>query len=543
MQANSYLGLWGHVFEAPGSKNKNEAVVTGPASPIVAGLADRLHQAAGEWRTEADEVRSRLIQRLGGGNTILGKAAAAAGEEREAASAFMSETFNQLFGGNINKDMPVEGNAAATAENSNAASISTTDTLSLLDRMQARLGLDGKVDARQLAALAAIQGLALSSLRKHLAAAQSENHLDTPASGVVKTLSAATTEANDGTNYLYDPLRHSFSKLGVALPESMVSHFEGEWCLRLQNFANAAGYRSVYLGGVPCSGSGTAVMTKASPLVLPSSPPSLASAVASSPPATAMLQWNSEAAFSLDCSVNSPQIEDNGDQNSEEDSLYTGVSAMWHAASSELSAALQAKTMQCSLAVSSVAGNEVTPSSSSSSSQTQSAGSGAVLHSSQNVPAFNPHKLHAIKLRVCNLPVQSAAGGGTATTGTASSSTSTTTSSGAGSINVHGLKVNNRHLAVDSIQGHSSNECHVALVRLPTRALADGFVFNGYVTLEKGGSTAGGVYNVGEMASVEMQIGSLRLLSSSPVSGVEGAAVEVDGVVLPSPLPPPPPQP
>jgi len=518
MQVNSYLGLWGHVFDASSSK-KNGKALTGPASPlhVGGGLADRLQHAAGEWKAEADEVRSRLIQRIGGGDSVLEKI----GEEREAASSFMSETFNQLFGSTDDKDKDKDSVATDTA-----AGISTTDTLSLLDRMQERLGIDEKLDARQLAALAVMQGLALSSLRKHLAA----NRAITDA-GSIKSASSDGTDA--ATSRLYTP----FSNLGIALPESMVSHFEGEWCLRLQNFANAAGYQSVYLGQAPCSSVGTTgAMTKS----LPQAQPLLsttASATTTLAPATAMIHWNSEAAFSLDCGIESPAIDPFGEEieNAEEkgeESFYSGVSAMLHAArtkaSSELSAALQAKTMECSLAVS-VSGDEIAPQSSHSQS---SGGSGTVLHSSQTLPVFNPHRLNAIKIRICNLPVHSL---GSTSTGTPDSSLPEATPSAA-SINLHGLQVNNRHLAVDSLQGHPSDECHVALVRLPSRALADGFVFNGYMTLEKG-NTAGNtaLYNVGEMASVEMQIGSLRLLSSS----VDGASGEFG--ILPPPPPPPPP--
>ncbi|KAG7667305.1 hypothetical protein NADE_002899 [Nannochloris sp. 'desiccata'] len=510
MQGNSYLGLWGHVFD--GSSSEKTEAATGPAPPpllVKGGLADRLQHAAGEWRAEADEVRSRLIQRIGGGGTtVLEKLG-----DREAASSFMSETFNQLFGSADDKD-----SSGAADYSDTAAAISSTDTLSLLDRMQERLGIDGKLDARQLAALAAVQGLALSSLRKHLAANSA-----TSDTGSVKSASADDNDAS--TNSIYDH-RHTFSNLGIALPESLVSHFEGEWCVRLQNFANAAGYRSVYLGGAPCSSSGTTgAMTKS----LPQTQPLLSTTPSTTTPAAAMIHWNSEAAFSLDCSIESPvsdtseeDVEDSAAAEEEEESFYSGVSAMLHAArtkaSSELTAALQAKTMGCSLAVS-VNGGEISPQSSHSQS---SGGSGTVLHSSQTLPVFNSHRLNAIKIRICNLPVHSLGSTptGTDATTTLSSSVSGATTSAA-SINLHGLKVNNRHLAIDSLQGYPSNDCHVALVRLPTRALADGFVLNGYMTLEKGntvGNTA--LYNVGEMASVEMQIGSLRLLSSS----VDGAS-------------------
>jgi len=503
MQGNSYLGLWGHVFDASSSKKNEAPTTTGPAPPpflVRDGLADRLHAAAGEWRAEADEIRSHLIQRIGGGdNTVLGKI----GEDREAASSFMSETFNQLFGSTNDKDSPV-----ATSSSSSEIperTLSTTDTLRLVDRMQERLGLDGKLDARQLAALAAVQGLALSSLRKHLAA--------TSATTDTESIKSARVEGTDATTTnIYDP-RHSFSKVGIALPESMISHFEGEWCMRLQNFANAAGYRSVYLGQAPCNSVGTmGAMTKSLPQTqgllstTPSPPPPLAAA---------MIRWNSEAAFSLDCGIKSPVVDPSGEDKDNEDSqgesFYSGVSAMLHAArtkaSSELTAALQAKSMECSLAVS-VSGGEIAPQSSHSQS---SGGSGTVLHSSLTLPVFTSHRLNAIKIKICNLPVHSLGG-----------STVTTTTSPPGatpSINLHGLKVNNRHLAIDSLQGHPSDDCHVALVRVPTRALADEFVVTGYMTLGKGNTvgTNTALYNVGEMASVEMQIGSLKLLSSSVV--------------------------
>jgi hypothetical protein len=471
------------------------------------------------------------MQRIGGGagTAVVGKAAT--GEEREAASSFMTETFNQLFG--ANKDSQI----AATASVDTDASISTTETLSLLDRMQERLGLDGKLDAKQLAALAAVQGLALSSLRKHLAAAGKGSSTTENAS------TKASSSVLDTRDSIYDPSRHiTFTKLGLSLPDSMTSHFEGEWCLRLQNFANAAGYRSVLLGGVPCNGisisSSSAVAAKLFPqtqVAATTAPPT--------PPATAVLHWNSEAAFSLDCGIKEPHLEPSQEV---EESIYSGISAMLHAArakaSSEITAALQAKTMECTIAVSAAAAAGT----SSGISGSENTSSGAVLHSSQTLPLFNAHKLNAIKIRICNIPIQTAGPAISNPTPTTSGvSTIGATGSPTGLINVHGIKVNNRPLIVDSLQGHPSNECHVALVRLPTRALADGFLLNGYLTLEKGGSTNGStdgssaVYNVGEMASVEMQIGSLRLLSTS-VDGAAGEEEEGGGGSLPSSSPPPP---
>jgi hypothetical protein len=508
LQGNSYIGLWGHVFDNSSKKNQPTSSPAPPPVPLGGGLlADRLHHAAGELRAEAEEVRSRLIQRIGGGN-VFGKTAA---DERESASSFMTETFNQLFGPS-NKEHPAAASAATTTENA-STTISTTETLSLLDRMQERLGLDGKMDARQLAALAAVQGVALSSLRKHMAAADTAD---------VKSSSSSEVEYSEDTSTsIYDPRHLSFSKLGVALPDSVASHFDGEWCLRLQNFANAAGYRSVYLGGVPCSGSS----------------PRGATAPATTTPATAMLHWNSEAAFSLDCSTavlkapNAvPSTENNAaSEEEEEESFLSGVSAMLHAArvkaSSEFSAALHSgfekKTMECSLAVS-VSGEPYTPQ-----SQVSEPGSGTVLHSSQTLPVFNPHKLNALKIRICNMPAVFPISGGGG--GGGSGSSTSTSSSTSPLINLHGLKVNNRHLAIDALQVHPSKDCHVAFIRLPTRALADGFILNGYVTLEKGGAPAG-VYNVGEMASVEMQIGSLRLLSTA-VDGAAGEETEVEEMV------------
>ena len=468
MQTSSYLGVWGRVFEEPavpknGTTHGNTttapaAAATGTAVAAAAnsttigsgaaGLAERIQG----WRTEAEEARSRLIQRISGKS----------GPRNTLEKDPLSEVAKLLFGGSLSTISSPPSSSASIATKSIA-----TEAFGMLEKLQERLGLDGTLDAKQLAALALVQGLAVSAFTKHASASSS-----------VRSADAATGGGEDDGGG-----DAPFSTVGVLLPDTVAAnHFESDWCMRMQNLGNSDGYRTAYLGATPCHAENNTW-------------------------AQEEFQWGDESAFTLDCTSKTPE---SSSSVANTGAAAGGVAGMFRAAAanaaSELSAAMQrTTTMECRLSI------------------TSSSGAGALLQHAQALPMFGlrARKLNAMKLRVCNVPpslLQFPAALGKSDA----------------SIFLHSLKLNGRKLAVGggalpfsqaSLDQHrhdwmearqalaqsGGRECEVVLLRVPSRAVSSGFVLNGALELKK----EMGVWGVGEMASVEIQVGSIKLLPNT----------------------------
>lgn len=82
-------------------------------------------------------------------------------------------------------------------------------------------------------------------------------------------------------------------------------------------------------------------------------------------------------------------------------------------------------------------------------------------------------------------------------------------------LTMHGVRLNGRVLAssatIAASQVSSPEGCASYLYRVPSRALAEGFVLTGWLDLVAGRGSAA-AWGVGEMASVEVQLGATRLL-------------------------------
>lgn len=450
---NIFMGLWGRVFDNNNTAGNTTSKATSPINNPAIKLGERLQQAAEAWKTEAEEARTRIMQRFNSDKSAKTGAAAV-----QPASIVVNASASTATG-------PIQ---VVSSETDTPIKSSSIDIESIKEKLQDWVGQDGKLDGHQLAALAVVQGLALASLKKH-----ADN-----ASPAMASISGVQNSRFGGS----EP--PSLSHLGVLLPNSMLSHFEGEWCMRLQNFGNADGYRSVVLGTVPCSTENATL---------------------------GQMKWGPRAEFTLDCSVKTIQPTSTAMQKQGGGSDTVILPNLLHSAAakaaSDFTAVLEQRLqrrLECRLAV--ATGNAGT-------GTAQTTGSGVVLQHSHELPMFGS-KMNSIKIRTCNVPpstVQSPAALRHSNT----------------SLDLHALKLNGRSLSVGEIEvrqalAGTGSECKVALLRLPARALVDGFVLNGALTLK----AEDGVWGVGEMASVDVQLGTVKLLHT----GGSGAGPAAGGL-------------
>lgn len=329
MQANSYLGLWGKVFDSSHPGNGST-------------LADHFQHVADEWKQGTESIHSRIIQRLQSGQAdIWNTSSAVPLPDITALVTQLTSPAKIGFIPHINTTIN--------------GSTNSSEQLDLFKRLQERLaGVHiGGLDAGQLAVLAALQGLALSSLVKHAA-----------------TLSAQPQHSwytKQGSSYAPQPespktATHHVGHVGLKLPQSFSGHFKPELCINLQNLGNSPGYRAIYLGSPPCSAKGNDTVF-------------------------AQVTWGQEAGFLLDCHVGSSDTQ-------EGNSTPTNVgNKIQQAYASELDAILH-PSRTCRLAV---AANG-SPSSTGGGSSTSS-----VLKYRQYIPAIGRSKWNAIRIRVCNM--------------------------------------------------------------------------------------------------------------------------------------------
>ena len=461
MQANRFMGLWGKVFDS------NNATVSGSttayssssslANNAAVRLGERFQKAAETWKTEAEEARARLMHRFNAEKLSekTGPAAPVAiNDEAPNASTALGNV------GAVPLQEDQKERAAVPLSKGNLPEKSTlVDKSSIKDVEDWLLrGEDGKLDGH----------IALASLKKHSESAASP--LAASASMSDPRLSSGNSELGSVTAN-----SRSLGHLGVLLPNSMLSHFDAEWCMRLQNFGNAEGYRSAVLGAAPCNSENSTL---------------------------GQVKWASEAAFSLDCGIKTAEPSAFSSKSASESvSLPNILHSAAAKAASDFTTVLEQRLqrqLECTLAVA-----------------TQ--GSGTVLKYSQDMPVFGSSKLNSLKIRTCNVPpstVQYPAALRRSNT----------------SLDLQGLKLNGHSLSVDEIEvrqalAGTGSECKVALLRLPGRAMVDGFVLNGELALE----TGSGVWGVGEMASVEVQIGTVRLLHAAASSNGGGGSPFLEG--------------
>ena len=271
----------------------------------------------------------------------------------------------------------------------------------------------------------------------------------------------------------------------------MDGKFQPEVCMKLQNMgSNAQGYRSAVLGGPQCS---------------------------APPPATAgeVLTWGREATFTLDCTHSQGGGGSAG--SGEFLSLLSGrpdavgvagrLQAAAAKAASDLTAAMQ-RSFECTLGVATGKNGGTATS------------SGAVLHHTRALHVLTGPRLNAVRLRACNaapaLAQQQQHPAAPAHAGNATT------------LRAHSLKLNGKRLLsgdLATVQASSSSEaCRVLLVRVPMRSLSDGFVLSGAIAL-----AGTGPWGVGDMVSIEMQVGEVHLLHASSGGSAGWAEAEVEG--------------
>lgn len=329
--------VWSGLFNSVRQRN---ATAGNPAS-----LAERLHNAADQWKTETDALHSRLLERLNSKGRI----------SNSTSQQTLSEFANII--GQLTKATPL-------------SQINQTDVnngSSLLDSLQARLSQVqvGSLDPHQLAVLTALQGVALSALVKHTKRASSATH-----AGIMD--SDGSTLRDEGYNGRLSPFdsgprKVASSHLGILVPSSLESFFTPEVCVSLQNFGNSQGYRSVYMGHPPC---GAPVQRDSS-----STP--------TAPTSSAQLIWGAKAGFNLDCGLTTTAV------NVTAQYLQNIVSSAISHIASELNAALH-PLLQCQLTVAST-----TPPSPT--------GSGTLLEHSQSFPALGQSKWNSLRIQICNI--------------------------------------------------------------------------------------------------------------------------------------------
>jgi len=259
LQRNSYLGLWGKVFEG--------AAPAEDQTPPALTQLQRFHSAAREWRNEAAEnAQSRLMQRMKSLNLTL---------HHDLTHWNATEVLANLTG-----LLPTEKG---------------TDGLpAFLQEIGQRLGGDhvGKFDPAQLVSLAVLQGWALHALSSKMAGGAAATSEVVSTSSTMDDASPTSLFTPETTGYSRGygsrwntraPRDNSsislFSEVGVLLPDTMEGNFLPEICARLADFGNAPGYNAAWLGGPPCGGSQGS---------------------------TSGIAWGNEAVFQLDCTSQQP---------------------------------------------------------------------------------------------------------------------------------------------------------------------------------------------------------------------------------------------
>lgn len=328
--------VWSGLFNAVKQKNTS---VGNPTS-----LAERLHNAADQWKTETDALHTRLLERLKNN-----------GRSNSTSQQNLSEFANII--GQLTKVPPLSQTNQSDSNNGS----------SLLDSLQARLSQVhvGSLDPHQLAVLTALQGVALSALVKHAKHASSSAH-----AGIMSSNgSLFRNENNFGKFSPFDagPRKVPSSHLGILVPNSLESFFTPEICISLQNFGNNQGYRSVYMGRPPC---GAQIGGS-----IPTAPTSQLS--------SAQLMWGTKAGFNLDCGFTTTAI------NATEQYSQSIVSSAINHIASELNAALH-PLLSCQLSLASTSTPSVV-------------GSGTLLEHSQSAPVLGQSKWNSLRIQICNI--------------------------------------------------------------------------------------------------------------------------------------------
>jgi hypothetical protein len=291
-------------------------------------------------------IQARLLDRLG----LESRNASHPPGLHAGLEDLLKAQLNLTLGGLLGQ--PAAGGDSAGSGSTAGASDSPT-LLERLDRLHAQLLKDwNSADARQLAALALIQGWALGAL----------------AAGRGSGGGGATQGMTLG-----------LQPWAARIAEPSWGSFRPHTCLRLQNFGNAEGYSLALFGAAPCAG--------------PLGGPAPGNAAVGGE----TLRWGSQAAFMLDCSRGSSSTTGAEDAASGgsggTDSVPGGgsgllaqsmLAAAGKAAASVAAALDRGKT--CKLAIAADGG-----------------GGGAVLAHAWEAPLLSSPKLDALRIRICNM--------------------------------------------------------------------------------------------------------------------------------------------
>lgn len=382
-------------------------------------------------------------------------------------------------------------------------------------------------DSRQLAAIALLQGYALTSLIKTL----KDKGIGIP--GIIPTHGGTTTalaeiaaSAAPATNPLSGTATAATrGPIAYPIPEPSFSRFDSLVCMRLSNFASAEGYRSVYFGSKDnCNTAAqhaTSSFPSSSSLLFsgfPSLPPTVPAGETSSTASVVdEISWGNQASFTLDCQVRLSSSSSSSSSHSLMQYPSDIAAALgWTSPSSASSASgggiggmgATQKQLQCHLSITTDTGSGIT-------------GGGAILQQSIPLSVFTvlggEVQPDALSLRFCNVM--------------SSPSTSTSTSSNINNNNnnkvpkywsLNRFKLNGKALpgiglsyqVAASTREGGEEQCQQMMLHVAPAALQPdkGFTITGWIDF--GGDRGGGVktYGVGRLGSFEVKVGEYKLI-------------------------------
>jgi len=514
----AFDGLWGRAIESINNKTKDgvgswaSAMNWDPQAAL-----EQLKSALDNPNASSADTSDSITK----DNSLL--------EELDKAIKQPMNTALSLIQSLLVDDTKTEKAAAAAGE---AKAASASDVLSDIQSYLVN-GVSTK-DSRQLAAIALLQGYALTSLIKTL----KDKGIGIP--GIIPSSSvtggsssvgstAALAEMSASAAAATNPLSTTSSSrsgsnrgpIAYPIPEPSFSGFNSLVCMRLSNFASAEGYRSVYFGSKDnCN---TSAQHATSSLPSPSSLlfsgfPSLPAAPAGETSSTASVvdevSWGDQASFTLDCQIKSSSISHSLMQYPSDIAAALGWSSTSSSSLSSSASGLGGmgaaqKQLQCYLSITTDTGSGI-------------AGGGAILQKSIPLSVFTvlggEVQPDALSLWFCNVMSSPST---TTTSNTATSDENSNNARVPKPWSLNRFKLNGKALpgiglsyqVPASTRGGGEERCQQMMLHVAPAALQPdkGFTLTGWIDF---GGNGGGVknYGVGRLGSFEVKVGEYKLI-------------------------------
>jgi len=420
--------------------------------------------------------------------------------------------------------------AAAAAAAGEAKAASASDVLS--DIQSYLMNEVSTKDSRQLAAIALLQGYALTSLIKTL----KDKGIGIPgiipssSTGSTAALAEMAVSAAAATNPLSTTSSSNIGSnrgpIAYPIPEPSFSGFNSLVCMRLSNFASAEGYRSVYFGSRDNCNTAAQHASSSSSSPSPSSllfsgfpslPPAPAGETSSTASVVDEISWGDQASFTLDCQIKSSSISHSLMQYPSDIAAALGWSSPSSSSSSSSASGMGGmgaaqKQLQCYLSITTDTGSGI-------------AGGGAILQKSIPLSIFTvlggEVQPDALSLRFCNVMSSPSPPSTTTTNSNSNNNKDSNNARVPKPWSLNRFKLNGKALpgvglsyqVPASTRGGGEEWCQQMMLHVAPAALQPdkGFTLTGWIDF---GGDGGGVksYGVGRLGSFEVKVGEYKLI-------------------------------